>query len=455
MALKFKGTQGNGFTEEHNARINKVLSKYQGTVPNTFTEPDYIYDSITCPVPHLPKGAPDILTKTRFPISVKNPASPKNAVNSMPESNLKRAVYYGADLGGCYAWRLGFPSFWMKFMGKAVISELSTMVVDPRFYIPITSVTLQRQANQVQKSFVEFVKKGAKELGFKIIYEIDDIVFREDIPDYNACKGAFDNPEIRRTIEEIIDLCDEMTVTCDYMRDYYKSKTKISHVTVVPNYIPRFWFDGHYHEDELSKNYELHKKRPKVLYIGSGTHFDNRNSVNQKDDFYHVTDFIKKTVDKYEWIFMGGCPPPLIPYHVDGKIKVYPWTQLLHLGNAIHAVGANLTYAPLIDNNFNKSKSNIKLLESGSIGLPCIAQDMCTYKEAELKFKTGEELLDQIDHVMKDHDSYMQYCRNARAYTNTMWLDNEENWQKRYEVTFYKVGDPNRKYIKQTNPDEK
>ena len=47
-----------------------------------------------------------------------------------------------------------------------------------------------------------------------MIYEVDDILFREDIPDYNGFKGSFDNDQIRQNAIDAIKLCDEMTVTC-------------------------------------------------------------------------------------------------------------------------------------------------------------------------------------------------------------------------------------------------
>jgi len=49
----------------------------------------------------------------------------------------------------------------------------------------------------------------------------------------------------------------------------------------------------------------------------------------------------------------------------------------------------------------------------------------------------------------------MEYSKKAREYTESMWLENENNWMKRYETTFYKVGDPNRKFILETNPEQK
>ncbi len=99
------------------------------------------------------------------------------------------------------------------------------MVSDPRFYKGIKAVKLQRQASSAQLQFLKFLKQIQQEAGFKIIYEVDDVVFKEDIPDYNKFKFAFDTEEIRSNCVEMINLVDEVTVTCPYMRDLYKKRT--------------------------------------------------------------------------------------------------------------------------------------------------------------------------------------------------------------------------------------
>jgi glycosyltransferase involved in cell wall biosynthesis len=444
------------FNEEKNVQIkkdnvNSVINELAKDIPDSFSNYDYVHGSIG--IPFSPIGSSPFIPRVNAVAVNRKPSEPPPL--AMPGADLKRAVYYGADLGGCNAWRMGFPAFYMNYNGKAIINELSSMVVDPRFYTGISSVTLQRQATDVQKAFLFFLKQGARELGFKINYEIDDIVFMEDIPDYNRCKFAFEDVKIRKTIEEMMQIVDEITVTCDFMKEYYKHKTSNPNVSVVPNYIPKFWFDGFYDEKKVYENYDKNKNKPIVLYAGSGTHFDVINKTGQKDDFAHVVDDIIKARKKYKFVFMGGFPYAVKPFIDNGEMVYYDWSQLMDLPSSLHKIGANATYAPLQDNNFNKAKSDIKLLESGALGLPCIAQNLCTYKKADLTFNKGRDLIDQLDFLFKDEKTYMEYSKKARSYTESMWLENPENWMKRYEATFYKVGDPNRKYILDTNPEQR
>ena len=89
----------------------------------------------------------------------------------------------------------------------------------------------------------------------------------------------------------------------------------------------------------------------------------------------------------------------------------------------IYDLNVNLTIAPLMDNVFNRCKSDLKFIEAGAFGLPCICQDMVTYTHAQHKFSTGDELVDNIRAILRDKTTYMKACRNARKYADTRWLE--------------------------------
>ena len=156
--------------------------------------------------------------------------------------------------------------------------------------------------------FVKFLKELGQKLKFPVIYEIDDICLREDIPDYNKFKFAFDDDKTRQTIIDMMTLTDEMTVTCKFMRDYYTEKTGHKNITVVPNLLPKFWIGNHYNRKSIENNFRKNVKRPRVLYAGSGAHFDVSNKVQQQDDFYHVLQVIRSTLKDYQWVFLGALP---------------------------------------------------------------------------------------------------------------------------------------------------
>jgi glycosyltransferase involved in cell wall biosynthesis len=371
------------------------------------------------------------------------------AMPAMPGQGLKRAINYYADYGGCGWWRMIQPEIMLNAFQKGIINGVTTMIIDPRFYLGISAVRLQRQATPQQLQFVQFLKQGSEQVGFKVIYEIDDIIFVDDIPKFNRCRMAFEDPQILQSSLQMMQMCDEISVTCQYMKEYYESKTGNKRITVIPNYPSRMWFDGHYNESVLSKNYDKNKKRPRILYAGSGTHIDVMNRTNQHDDFTHVVQQIIKTRKEFKWVFVGGFPLPCKPFIDVGEMEFIQWYPLLELPKAYTETNAQCCIAPLVDCTFNKAKSNIKFLESACCGLPGAFQDLITYKDAPHKFKTGDEMIDNIKLILKDQDFYMKQCRNARKYAETMWLDDHLD---EFKELYYTKWDEERKALSRLNP---
>jgi len=370
----------------------------------------------------------------------------------VPGANLPRAINYLADFGGCSFYRCMAPNIMLNLYQKAVITELTTMVLDPRFYLGVKAIKVQRQATPVQRDFLRQLKKLSEEMKFKLIYEVDDVVFREDIPDFNRNKDAFTSNEIRESILEIMGMMDEITVTCDFMRDYYIEKTGNKKITVIPNYLLKWWFDRYYNLGTLVKNFEKNKKKPIVSIFASGTHVDVTNRTNQNDDFATVVPAIIKTRKDFRWQFYGCYPLPLKPFIDAGEITFKPWAELPEFPAAMANSETAITFAALQDNNFNKAKSNIKLLESGALGLPCVCPDMVTYKDALLKYSNANEFIDCIKTVTKNQTVYADYCKKARAYTEQYWLEDEKNLMKHHEVYFTPYDSSDRKYLLETNP---
>jgi hypothetical protein len=132
------------------------------------------------------------------------------------------------------------------------------------------------------------------------------------------------------------------------------------------------------------------------------------------------------------------------------------WSPLHDYPQGLVDTNCNITFAPLIDNVFNRSKSNIKMIESGGLGLPGVYQDLCTYKEADFKFKTGDELIDQLEYLTSDQDRYMRNSEKARKFVEGLWL--EDHLDEYEAVYFTNFGSKERKekspLLIKNNPDQ-
>jgi hypothetical protein len=202
-------------------------------------------------------------------------------------------------------------------------------------------------------------------------------------------------------------------------------------------------------------NHETHKKRPRIVYSGSGAHFDIKNKVEQKDDFYHVIKFIIDNRKKYQFVFIGSYPPPLRQYILSNEIEFHPWKNLMEYPNFLSSLNAQLFLAPLQDNNFNKSKSDIKFIESCLLGVPCMCQDLCTYENSPefLKFNSGEELEDKVEKLLnwKNRSKYYQILPQLRKVGESRLLERPENIGTFLESLDTPYGDPKRKFMRPWN----
>ena len=107
--------------------------------------------------------------------------------------------------------------------------------------------------------------------------------------------------------------------------------------------------------------------------------------------------------------------------------------------------------APLQDNTFNKAKSDLKYIEACAFGIPIACQDLCTYENAPIKFKTGDEMIDQIDRTLKDTKRYKSLIKKGRAYADTRWLEDDKNIDCYMELYQYDVNDPRRVNLSRYN----
>lgn len=395
------------------------------------------------------------LNQSNMPFQMAPPSlytpPPKPEPEKPRELALPRFLNYYADYSGCGHWRMIWPEQVLNAHSKAVVHGTTVMNLDPRYYVMAKSVRIQRQATKQQLEFVKMLKEISKQNGMRLIYEIDDICFSEDIPEYNKYKPAFVNPEIRESAQAIMAMCDEITVTCKFMKDYYMEKTGNKNITVIPNFMPKFWIGNHFDLTKNMNNLDKHKKKPRILYAGSGAHFDVDNRVKQRDDFHHVNEVIRKTVDKYQWVFLGAFPLPIVDLIKSGKVEFRQWSRLFDYAENISNLDVNMMVAPLQDNTFNKSKSDLKYIEACAFGLPIACQDLVTYENAPIKFKTGDEMINQIEETLKDVSKYKATCKKARQYAETRWLETDNNIDCYLEMYSTPFGDPSRKNLARYN----
>jgi O-antigen biosynthesis protein len=393
--------------------------------------------------PFSPPGA-----ATPFGLQPIQASAPSNS-KSPTETSLPRYLNFIADYTGCGHWRMLWPEHVLNSYRHCVVQSSTVMITDPKHFKGVNCVRVQRQASDTQKQYLKFLKENLK---LRVIYEIDDICFGEDIPDYNPFKQHFTAEQTRRDIQEMMEMCDEMTVTCPTMRNYFLENTKQENITIIPNYLPRSWIGRMYDKKSSSAAYDKNRKKPRILYAGSSSHFDIHKKNNNIDDFTHVKDAIIKSIDKYQWIFLGGVPPSLTQYVDSGKIELHKWTHLFDYPYFVKHLNINAMVAPLADNIFNKCKSDIKYMEASAMGIPIVCQDIETYNSTcKLLFDTGDEMIEHLDSLFNNKKQFSSTIERQFNSISKMWLEQEHNRLKYHELYTYKYGTSDRVNINKVN----
>ena len=365
-----------------------------------------------------------------------------------PGDNIPRYLNFLADYTGCGHWRMLWPEQVLNSYRQCAIQSSTVMITDLKHFNDVECIRVQRQASPAQQKYLEFLRSNTNA---RLIYEIDDICFSEDIPDYNPFKSAFTSPETRASIQYMMEFCDEMTVTCPAMREYFLDKTKQTNITVIPNYPTRSWLGRFYDRKRISSIYDKSIKKPRILYAGSSSHFDIHRKNDNKDDMSHVIDGVLSTINKYQWVFLGGYPAALENLVQQGKVEFHKWAHLCDYPDIVYNLKINAMIAPLADNIFNRCKSNIKFLEASGLGIPIICQDIGTYDICPNKFTTNTQMLDEINKLFNNKKYYMNICESNYNKLCNLWLENIDNRTKYLELYKYSYGSPERVNINNIN----
>ena len=81
-----------------------------------------------------------------------------------------------------------------------------------------------------------------------VIYEIDDNMSDKYIPKFNRGRKAFEGAEIQANIKEMLNTADFVTVTTDYIKEFYHKEygVPLKNIIALPNLLPKYLFADRY-----------------------------------------------------------------------------------------------------------------------------------------------------------------------------------------------------------------
>lgn len=302
---------------------------------------------------------------------------------------------YVGDVQGCGTIRVIWPHFLLNHlrMKNMKFSAFFTpfFVHHPDFYKNYGICQFQRSATETHLQIFQHFKKVIKpQSKCGLVYESDDLLV--DIPKWNYAHDYYKKyfPHIKK----MMSIADGMTVSTLRLKKIYSEYNE--NIVVIPNHLPKHVW-GHIYPKHENEPRDI---KPRILWAGSQNHFVRKIDSVQRGmtggDFGDkLMSFIRKTTDKYQWVFVGAMPVEL--ESVKNKIEFHQWQPVFEYPQYVKNLDVDFGIAPLEDNVFNACKSNIKMLEYTACGVPGVYSNVEPYWDAHLKADNEDEMIAHIE----------------------------------------------------------
>lgn len=238
------------------------------------------------------------------------------------------------------------------------------------------------------------------------------------LPKHHPSYRHFNNPQTIKANIESIKMADVVTVSTQYLKDLLSPYNE--NVILIRN--------------AFNDNMFSFKKNPQrtsdIYWRGSQFH---------RGDIFSFIDEMSELIAKnsVKWVFNGSDDfwPLLIkiPEH-SGKIHHQPPADVIQYMYFLSKYNPLLVHIPLEDNKFNKSKSNIGLIEACLAGTIPVCPNWEEWRlDGALNYDNPKEYFDLISNVIKGEiDVEKQYNQLVESIKDSLILSKEN--QKRIEL---------------------
>lgn len=265
--------------------------------------------------------------------------------------------------------------------------------------------------------------------GIKIVVDIDDYWILH--PKHYMYK-SWEKSKMPEQIVLSLKIADAVICTTNILAE--KVKPYNSNVHVIPNAIP-FGHDQFNDKKEYSPFHKSGKKFVRFIYAGGGSHFWDLKLLSvpftkiNNNPQLNNTQFILAGFDdsneesKKNWEVIEN------KFDLKGTLKNYIRKNTLPLESYInHYINGDVSLIPLEYNNFNRFKSNLKIIEAGCKYMPVICSDVEPY--------SNESNRDVIMYAKNANEWYehIKYCTLNPSFIEDKGKQLGEYVRKNYDL---------------------
>lgn len=322
--------------------------------------------------------------------------------------SMQKIIAHLADESGCGFYRLMTPVKTLKYFGLADTYQ-TTAFLPPQWIKdnqPDVCV-FQRQTEAQQATEIERYKENDPDL--KLIFDIDDLLWAA--PYGNPYQKYF-KAEQQKALRKGLRAVELVTASTAPLKDQLDAWVGVQSV-ILPNLV-----SGQFFVPPKGRG----KRKLRVGYAGSATHLE---------DLRLISYVIKETHTFVDWIFLGYCIPEFTPY----ISQYFPGVKVQEYLPALNKMNLDVAVAPLVDNEFNRCKSNLKLIEFGAVGVPVICSKVYPYSNSPGFLITPgkrqwKDWLEAIHAYDNDEVLRMDHAVKTQQYAALFQLEKPENIER-------------------------
>jgi processive 1,2-diacylglycerol beta-glucosyltransferase len=279
-----------------------------------------------------------------------------------------RIFYFAPENSGVAYYRFYQPLTDLRERGLIELHSWGFDFTDKKFELPSYKELKEiadwadifivgRQDTPEWFNLIKILKEFA---GKKVFLDIDDNIF-SITPYLPAHIGYNPNGQAIKIHEEIAKLVDGIICSTPFLQEIYKKYNK---TWLVPNGV----------------KYLLPKKRHEGINIGylcSGSHLENAQIVEPA--IIRILKKYSNVTFYYTKAFQGFMDR--VPESIQKQINYLPFFPLKDYLKYVNNLGLDIGIAPLMENDFNRAKSNIRILEYWQNQMAVIASPLDEYSK--------------------------------------------------------------------------
>jgi hypothetical protein len=225
------------------------------------------------------------------------------------------------------------------------------------------------------------IVQRAQDLGVKVWVDYDDHLFA--VPLDNETHSTYASPNVLGAIDFILKSADVVSTSTLHLHRVLTKVRKTNDILYCPNAVPISNWWGRWKESFDKQHKDAKKEHVQILWRGSRHH---------QRDLMHMRNAIVNISNKYKNLkfhFVGFLPWHMLS-NVDGifesklddtnGISHRPPNEVTLYFKNVLATRPDIVIVPLVDNDFNRAKSNIAWVEGAWAGGHVIAPDWDEWK---------------------------------------------------------------------------